>query len=145
MYCWLSVEDSACQCRRHRFETWSGKIPHAVEQISLWPQLLSLCSRAREPQLLSPCAATTEACALWSLCSATREATAVRSPHTTTREQSLLSATREKPSKQRRPSTTKSKGVKLITIINALLKPQTGDREQGGLKPETGDRQQGGL
>ena len=25
------------------------------------PQLLSLCSRARKPQLLSPCAATTEA------------------------------------------------------------------------------------
>ena len=25
------------------------------------PQLLSLCSRAREPQLLSPCATTTEA------------------------------------------------------------------------------------
>ena len=27
------------------------------------PQLLSLRSRAREPQLLSPCATTTEACA----------------------------------------------------------------------------------
>ena len=27
------------------------------------PQLLSLCSRAREPQLLSPRATTTEACA----------------------------------------------------------------------------------
>ena len=27
------------------------------------PQLLSLCSRAREPQLLSPRVATTEACA----------------------------------------------------------------------------------
>ena len=27
------------------------------------PQLLSLCSRAREPQLLNQCVATTEACA----------------------------------------------------------------------------------
>ena len=138
MHCWLSVEDSACRCRRHGFETWSGKIPHAVEQISLWPQLLSLCSRAWEPQLLSPCAATTEACALWSLYSATREATAVR------REQSPLSATREKPSKQRRPGMAKSKGAKLITIINALLKPQTGDREQGGLKRDW-RKEQGGL
>ena len=30
-------------------------------EISCVPQLLSLCSRAREPRLLSPCAATTEA------------------------------------------------------------------------------------
>ena len=29
------------------------------------PQLLSLCSRAREPQLLSPGAAAAGACALW--------------------------------------------------------------------------------
>ena len=27
---WLS----ACQCRGHRFEPWSGKIPHAVKQVS---------------------------------------------------------------------------------------------------------------
>ena len=31
---WLSGKESACQCRRHRFDPWSGKIPHAVEQIS---------------------------------------------------------------------------------------------------------------
>ena len=24
---WLSAEDSTCQCRRHRFDPWSGKIP----------------------------------------------------------------------------------------------------------------------
>ena len=46
-------------------------------------QLLSLCSRAWEPQLLSPCAATTEARTSWSLCSTTREDTAMRSPHIT--------------------------------------------------------------
>ena len=31
-------------------------------QLSLWLQLLSLCSRTREPPLLSPCTAATEAC-----------------------------------------------------------------------------------
>ena len=46
----------------HGFEPWSRKIPHAVEQLTPAPQILSLCSRAREPQLLSPCATTTEAC-----------------------------------------------------------------------------------
>ena len=43
---------------------WSGKIPHAAEQLSpcgLVSQLQSLCSRAGEPQLLSPRATTTEA------------------------------------------------------------------------------------
>ena len=40
---WRSGWESACQCRGHGIDPWSGKIPHAVEQ-------------------LSPCAATTEAC-----------------------------------------------------------------------------------
>ena len=31
----LSGEESACQCRRHRFSPWPGKISHAVEQLSL--------------------------------------------------------------------------------------------------------------
>ena len=38
---WLRI---ACQCRRHGFEPWSGKIPHAVEQ-------LSLCATTTEPAL----------------------------------------------------------------------------------------------
>ena len=43
---WRSGYESACQCRGHKFEPWSGKIPRAAEQLSLsnyW---------AREPQLL---------------------------------------------------------------------------------------------
>ena len=24
---WLSSKESACQCRRHRFDPWDGKIP----------------------------------------------------------------------------------------------------------------------
>ena len=31
---WLSSKQSACQCKRHRFESWSGKIPHVTEQLS---------------------------------------------------------------------------------------------------------------
>ena len=60
------------------------------------PQLLSLCSRAQEPQLLSPRATVTEAQVPWGLCSATREATAMKSLHTATREKPLLATTREK-------------------------------------------------
>ena len=53
---WLSRKETTCRCRRHRFDPWSGKIPHAEKQLSFRaPQrLLSLCSRAREPQLLKP-------------------------------------------------------------------------------------------
>ena len=59
------------------------------------PQLLSLCSRAWEPQLLGPRATATEACAPWSLCPVTGEAAAVRSLCTTTREQPPLSTMQE--------------------------------------------------
>ena len=39
---------------------WSKKIPCALEQLAR-AQLLNLCSRAWEPQLLSPRGSTTEA------------------------------------------------------------------------------------
>ena len=32
--CRLSGKESACQCKRHRFDPWSGKIPCAKEQLS---------------------------------------------------------------------------------------------------------------
>ena len=32
---WRSGWESACQCRAHGFEPWSGKIPHAMEQLGL--------------------------------------------------------------------------------------------------------------
>ena len=41
---WLSGKESTCQCRRHGFDPWSGKIPHASEQ-------LSPCTTATEPML----------------------------------------------------------------------------------------------
>ena len=31
---WRSGYESACQCRGHGFELWSGKIPHASEQLN---------------------------------------------------------------------------------------------------------------
>ena len=39
------------QWREHRFDPWSGKVPHVKEQLSLSPH-----SRAQEPQLRSLCA-----------------------------------------------------------------------------------------
>ena len=50
---WLSGKESACQCRRHRFNPWSRKIPHALKQ-------LSPCTTAVEPVLQSPGTTTTE-------------------------------------------------------------------------------------
>ena len=41
---WHSGEESACQCREHGFEPWSGKIPHAAKQ-------LSSCATTTEPAL----------------------------------------------------------------------------------------------
>ena len=59
---WRSGWESACQCRRHGFEPWSGRIPHAAEQLGREPQLLSL--------------------RVWSLCSAAGEAMKVGGPRT---------------------------------------------------------------
>ena len=53
---WCSGWESACQCREHGFEPWSGRIPHAAEQ-------LGLCATTTEPALSNPWATTTEACA----------------------------------------------------------------------------------
>ena len=33
---WRSGWESACQCRGHGFKPWSGKIPHAAEQLGPW-------------------------------------------------------------------------------------------------------------
>ena len=68
-----------------------GLIPSLGRCHILWsnqahvPQLLSLCSRAREIQQLSPGATATETHASYSPCSATRGATAMRSPCTARR------------------------------------------------------------
>ena len=44
---WLSGKESICQCRRHGSAPWSGKTPHATEE-------LSLCTTSTEPVLWGP-------------------------------------------------------------------------------------------
>ena len=44
---WHSGWESACQCRAHGFEPWSGKIPHAAEQLRPW-------ATTTEPARLEP-------------------------------------------------------------------------------------------
>ena len=36
------VENLPCQCRGHGFEPWSGKIPHAAEQLGPWATITEL-------------------------------------------------------------------------------------------------------
>jgi len=47
------VKESTCQCRKHGFDLWSGKITHATEQIS--PSATTI-----KPVLKSPGASNTE-------------------------------------------------------------------------------------
>ena len=44
---WRSGWESACQCRGHGFEPWSGKIPHAAERLGPWATIA-------EPARLKP-------------------------------------------------------------------------------------------
>ena len=44
---WRSGWESACQCRGHGFKPWSGKIPHATEQLGPW-------ATTTEPARLEP-------------------------------------------------------------------------------------------
>ena len=44
---WRSGWESACQCRGHGFKHWSGKIPHAAEQLGPW-------ATTTEPARLEP-------------------------------------------------------------------------------------------
>ena len=44
---WRSGWESASQCREHGFEPWSGKIPHAAEQLGPW-------ATTTEPARLEP-------------------------------------------------------------------------------------------
>ena len=119
---WSSGKESAFQCRGHGFNPWSGEIPHATEQQSpcattTEPALQNLQVTTTEPahprdlmpQILSPCAATTEACELQGPRATTTEAACLepvlhnkRSHHNEkpkhcNEEQLPLAATRESP------------------------------------------------
>ena len=55
---WSSGEESTCQCRRHVFKSWSRKLPHALEQLSLCTTSiergLQTLGAARSPRTLEP-------------------------------------------------------------------------------------------
>ena len=81
---WRSGWESACQCRGHGFEPWSGKIPHATEQLGPWATIT-------EPVRLEPVLRSKRGCDSerpahrdeeWSPLAATRE-----SPRTETKTQ----------------------------------------------------------
>ena len=59
---WLRGKESACQCRRHGLHSWSGKIPYASKQLNPCATTVEPVRRAWEPRVLSPRAATAEAC-----------------------------------------------------------------------------------
>ena len=66
-------KETTCQRSKHRFYRWSGKIPHAAEQLSPYITTIeSACCDYRGQHT-------------YSLCSATRGATAMRGLSTTTR------------------------------------------------------------
>ena len=118
------VGNPVCQCRGHRCEPWSGKIPHAMEQLSpcattTEPVLLSPCTtttepmhpRAHVPQILSPRAATTEACMPRACAPQQREATAMRSMHTAMRSSPRLPQLEKARTQQQRPNAAKNKNI----------------------------------
>ena len=92
---WSSGWESACQCKGHRFDPWSGRIPHALGQ-------------------LSPFATTTEA---WTqkpvICN--KKSHYSEKPEHQNEEWPPLTATRESLWQQR-PSTAKKKKKKNSTL-----------------------------
>ena len=67
LFWWYSGREATCQCRRHGFDPWSGKIPHVVEQLSPRATLLSPSAVSAEACPLGPVFATRE-----TLCVATK-------------------------------------------------------------------------
>ena len=78
------------------------------------PQLLSLRSRTREPQLLSPRATTTEARAPRDCAPQQREATAMRSPRTAMKSRPHLLQLEKAHVQKRRPKPAKKKQTKKL-------------------------------
>ena len=87
-----------------------GSIPDPGRSGMLWSnwahrlQLLSLCSRAQEPQLLSPCATATEAIRPQSPCSETREAITERNLSAATRNSPYFLQLEKSPSSNKDPA-----------------------------------------
>ena len=80
---WLGGKESFCQCRRHRFNSWSMKIPHATEPLS--PR-----STATGPVTWTLGATATEAYAAESEGSPARGAATMSSPRSATSQLALV-------------------------------------------------------
>ena len=86
---WRSGWESACQCRGHGFEPWSGKIPHAAEQLGPW-------ATAAEPVRLEPVLHN-------------KEAAMVRGPRTAMKSGPSSPQLEKALAQKRGPSTAKNK------------------------------------
>ena len=96
---WLSGKESTCQCRRRRFNPWSGRIPHAAEQLSPWTTTVESALESRNhncwawvAQLLTPtlpraCVPHQEKTPHWEACTPRLES----SPYSPQLEKSLHS------------------------------------------------------
>ena len=102
---WFSGKESACQCRRHRFNPWSEKIPHAMEQFSPCATITEPGHRNWDHTLQLPELESPTVHARWWAAHALQWGAAPG-----------LTATREKPAPQRRPNTAKNKKIKLYII-----------------------------
>ena len=115
---WLSGKESACQCRRHRFDPWSGKISHAMGRLSPWATTIEPGNHTTEPTCLD----------YWGLRALASVLHNKRSHHNgkptyTTREQPLLT-TRGKAMQQR--GLARPKINKIIILKNWLhTRPQS--------------------
>ena len=101
---WLSGKESVLQCKRHRFDPWSGKIPHAAENLSSCTTTAeqSLGSRPRELQPLSPHTATADAQVAW------EPVLSKTSPHMAAVEQLLLTVKTQYTRKKKKSSLSTS-------------------------------------
>ena len=101
----LSGKESACRCRRHGFDPWARKIPHAPEQLSPW-------ATATEPVLWSPGPPTPgarvpRACAL-------DKSSPCSEKLVSTTGVEVPPAAAGRPSQQQRPSTAKNKQINKV-------------------------------
>ena len=99
---WRSGWESACQCRGHRFEPWSGKIPHAAEQLGLW-------------------ATTTEPAHLEPVLRNKKKAKIVRGPRTAMKSGPHLPQLEKALAQKQRPNTAKKKKSSWLFLAEVLF------------------------
>ena len=117
---WLGGKEPTCQYRRQGFSLWSGKIPHALEQISPCATTIEPVLHGLEAELLSTCSAHYWAHAPESQRS-TRGATEMRSPHISVKKRPcsppLEKACIARKTQHRQKIVKINKGKKIIHLI----------------------------